>query len=40
MNRITYVDFILNVVFNYLKEFFPHEINVWPNLLRVANNVS
>jgi hypothetical protein len=24
MSRITYADFLLNVLFNYLKVFFPH----------------
>lgn len=39
LSRLTYVDFVLNVVFGYFRFFYPHEYVRWGNLEKVFQNV-
>ncbi len=40
LSRLTYVDFVLNVVFGYFRLFYPHEYARWGNIERVFQNVN
>ena len=40
LSRLTYVDFVLNVVFGYFRLFYPHEYATWGNIERVFQNVN
>ena len=40
LGRLTYVDFVLNVVFGYFRLFYPHEYSRWGNVEKVFQNVN
>ena len=40
LGRLTYVDFVLNVVYGYFRLFYPHEYSKWGKIERVYQNVN
>lgn len=40
LDRVTYVDFVVTVVYSYLQLFYPYEYSKWANIHRVAHYIN